>query len=67
MEVDFIKNGNGVHVLGLYGTYTLCGDTTDGDTIPEGACVPTDDTTVTCEKCLEIIAICRAAEAAGGA
>ena len=53
-------NNEGVHLIGAFSDYTLCGDALEGDG-PNGLeeVVNVARGPVTCERCIEIIEHCR--------
>ena len=61
MAREFVKNEDGVHLMN--GEYTLCGDAydiaeTESD-FTAGTLAKTKERTVTCERCVAIIKLCR--------
>ncbi len=68
MKTVFLKNSQDVHVKGVTGDYTLCGDAMEGDCEGPGLDVHSDfgpsevvrSQYITCERCREIIELCHA-------
>lgn len=60
MSERFTENKDGVHLMHPDGEYTLCGDALDiGSEQGEESMCPTEKTTVSCVRCVEIIDACR--------
>ena len=63
MSKCFVINEDGVHLQGPFSDYTLCGDTMDGDTkVDIDPPIGTDNTKITCEKCLIVIRLCQSVD-----